>query len=242
MTELFLTPVHDAQLVWRYSPILRGAIRTLNYLVENGPIGLTPTKALKRYFVEWAAEVFEWPGFEPADLYAVNKVLNEQDFPPLVMLHDLLLNTRLARHHKGHLTVTRLGRALLREPTRLWSLLLNELLFHTDHGRYMREPYRFDGDWEMILDIINLEAHLGASEDQICAALININEEEIRRDYVLSSIIYMYVLRPLTWSGLLSEVASGSGLAREYIYLKTPLWAAALDLPSDALLPAQALH
>lgn len=242
MTELSLTPVHDVQLLWRYSPILRAASRTLRYLVENGPIGLTPAKALQRDFVEWAAEVFEWPGYEVADLYAVNKVLNEQDFPPLVVLHGVLLGTHLARHHKGHLTATRLGRALVREPARLWPLLLNELLFHTDHGRYMRQPSRFDGDWEMMFDIINLEIHTGASANRICAALLGTSEVEIRRDHVVRSIIYMYVLRPLTWLGLLSEVSSGHGLACKYIYLKTPLWAAALDLPSDADLSVQALH
>lgn len=43
------------------SPLLRGAQLTLDYIETNGPIGLTPLKALKRYFVQWAAEAFAWP-------------------------------------------------------------------------------------------------------------------------------------------------------------------------------------
>lgn len=62
------------------SPLLRGALLTLDYIETNGPIGLTPLKALKRYFVQWAAEAFAWPFYEPEDLYYLNKVLNEQDF------------------------------------------------------------------------------------------------------------------------------------------------------------------
>jgi len=60
---------------------------TIGYLKEHGPIGLTSNKALKHYLVAWAAEVFDWAGYTVEDLYAVNKVLNEHDFPPLVILH-----------------------------------------------------------------------------------------------------------------------------------------------------------
>ena len=77
------------------SPLLRAALLTLEYMEVNGSIGLTPSKALKRYFVEWAAEAFAWPKYTAADLYSFNKVLNEIDFPPLVVLHDLLVGLKL---------------------------------------------------------------------------------------------------------------------------------------------------
>jgi hypothetical protein len=38
----------------------------------NGPIGLTPSKALKRHFVEWAAEAFAWPKYTAVDLYSAS--------------------------------------------------------------------------------------------------------------------------------------------------------------------------
>jgi hypothetical protein len=43
-----------------YSPLLRAALLTLQYVEQNGPIGLTKTKAFKRVFVHWAAEHFDW--------------------------------------------------------------------------------------------------------------------------------------------------------------------------------------
>ena len=45
-------------------------------------------------FVHWAAAEFDWPGHTEADLFAVNKVLNEPDFAPLMVLHDLSMAAR----------------------------------------------------------------------------------------------------------------------------------------------------
>lgn len=56
-----------------YSPLLRAARLTLGYMVETGPIGITKTKAFKRYFVRWAAEHFEWPGRSYDDLMRYHK-------------------------------------------------------------------------------------------------------------------------------------------------------------------------
>lgn len=233
MKDVSFAAVHDVQALWRYSPILRGAIRTLNYLAGHGPIGLTPARELQHDFVEWAAEVFEWPGYGLAELYAGSKAIHEDDFLPLAVLHDLLLSTHLAKHHKGHLTVTRRGRASVGDPARLWEILLTNLLFRTDHAGYMRQPYQFSGDWERILEIMNLEVHQGASEERICAALLNATEADVRQDQAVRSVIGMYVLRPLVWSGLLAEIAIGRPAVREQIYVKTPLWDAALDLPGS---------
>lgn len=232
----------ETGLALQHSPLLRAALHTLRYIEANGPIALTASKALKRYYVEWAAEAFEWPYFTANDLYAANKVLNEQDFPPLVMLHDLLIATRLARHHKGHLALTNQGRTFAKDPVWLWHLLTRQILWRTDHRRYMRRPDRFDGDWRVILGVINLEAHEGASDEQIYAAILGVSEEQAKRDYVLTAILYGYVLRPLAWAGLLAEVRTGTGFAIQHIYFKTPLWHDAFQLPSDELLPTITRH
>ena len=236
-----LGPIIDEQAL-QYSPLLRGAIHILRYVEANGPIGLTPSKALKRYFVEWAAEAFRWPHFTAADLYAVNKVLNEHDFPPLVMLHDLLISAKLTRHYKGAMALTKLGRQLVDEPAKLWHVLTTQILWRTDHGRFMRHHDRFEGDWNLILGVINLEAHHGASDDRIYAAILGMSEEQARRDYTLTPILYAYVLRPLTYAGLLAEVRTGTGFSREHIYVKTPLWQAALRLPTDVSLSPTVRH
>lgn len=95
-----------------HSPLLKGALLTLAYIETNGPIDLTPSKALKRYFVESAAEAFSWPHYTAEELYYLNKVLNEADFVPLMMVHDLLISLKLARHQKGAMHIAKLGKQL----------------------------------------------------------------------------------------------------------------------------------
>lgn len=234
--------IQEVRALWRYSPILRAAIRTLNYLATHGPIGLTSARALPPDFVQWAAEVFEWPGYGLADLYADGIEIHEHDFLPLAVLHDLMLSTRLARHRQGCLAITRLGRASVGDPARLWEILLTELLFRTDHARYAGQPYQFSGDWDLILQIMHFEVHQGASEARICAALFNVSEADVGRDNVVRSTIKLHVLRPLVWSGLLAEIATGGTAARERIYVKTPLWDAALGGAGSGYCLTAAVH
>ncbi len=78
-----------------HSPLLRGALLTLHYAQEHGSIGLTQTKAFKRTFVHWAVENFDWPGKSAEEMFRYNKVINEFEFPPLELLHFLLVSLRL---------------------------------------------------------------------------------------------------------------------------------------------------
>ena len=104
------------------------AMKVLQYAQANGGIILTKSGNLYRKFVEWAAEDFRWPGFEPEELYAVNKVLNEPDFPPLFKLHEILLKARLIRHYKGRAVVTRAGASVIGHDAQLQIILATHLL------------------------------------------------------------------------------------------------------------------
>jgi hypothetical protein len=64
-----------------HSPLLRGALLTLQYAQEHGSIGLTKTKAFKRVFVHWAVEHFSWPGKSAEEMFRYSKVINEYEFP-----------------------------------------------------------------------------------------------------------------------------------------------------------------
>lgn len=229
----------DNDLPLSHALILKAALLTIGYIEENGPIGLTPTKALKRYFVAWAAEAFDWPAYTVEYLYAVNKVLNEHDFPPLVILHEVLLSAKLARHFKGTLRLTDLARQLKSEPARLWMLLTTHLLFVVDHGPYTRSDEPLFGNWDIFLNVINIEAQVAVTEEQLCSVLYGGEEEDIRRrDFKLTASLYVHVLRPLCWAGLLNEHRTGTCLNRRDFYTKTPLWPAALKLETDRhLLP-----
>ena len=89
--------------------MLRAALLTLQYAQEHGSIGLTKTKAFKRVFVHWAVEHFGWPGKSAEEMFRYNKVINEYEFPPLEVLHYLLISLRLGRHFKGEFRLTKRG-------------------------------------------------------------------------------------------------------------------------------------
>jgi hypothetical protein len=83
------------------SPMCVHGMKVLIRANEDG-IPLTKSGALYRKFVTSAAEDFRWPHYEADRLYAVNKVLNESDFMPLAIMHELMIGARLVRHYKGH--------------------------------------------------------------------------------------------------------------------------------------------
>jgi hypothetical protein len=236
-------PIADDELALAHSPLLRAAQLTIDYMVANGPIGLTPSKALKRYFVQWAAEAFAWPHHTAADLLAINRVLNEQDFPPLVVLHDVLLGARLARHYRGALVPTKMGIGLKDRPAQLWQLLASHLLFEIDHGRYARASERPVGIWDIFLNIINVEAQAGVTEERLCHVLFGGEERDFaRHGWQVAAGFYIHVLRPLCWTGLMDELRSRRGFDRQQLFVKTPLWPAALALETDASLRPVVRH
>ncbi|HRW61362.1 MAG TPA: hypothetical protein P5340_12005 [Defluviicoccus sp.] len=98
------------------------AMITLRHMGEQGGIGLTKSGAFNRKFVTWAVDQFNWPVYTAEDLYTTNKVLNEDDVPPLCYLHELLRCAKLIRHVKGTARLTRAGKAFLDDQGRLQAL------------------------------------------------------------------------------------------------------------------------
>lgn len=224
----FHAPAADAPEL-ALSPLHRAAMLTLRYLIETGPIGLTPNKALKRSFVTWAADAFNWPGYTTDDLYALNKVLNEHDFPPLVVLHDLLLAAKLARHRKGFLHITKFGKDLLAHPGSLWIALAQHLLLAAGHDDML------DVEWVSVLSAVNIEAHEGMTDKQFCARLMGAEDG----DYRFKSLVYVHVLRPLCWLGLLQESRQNRS---ERLFTKTALWPLALAFEDGPALAPVTTH
>jgi len=235
-------PVSDDDPALTVSPLLRCTLLTLDYIEANGPIGLTPLKALKRYFVQWAAEAFAWPDYTAEDLYYLNKVLNENDFPPLMVLHEVMISAKLVRHHKGALHSTRLGKELRANPGELWALLAHHLLSVVDHNQYTRVRHQLMGNWDIFLNVINVEAQAGVSEERLCSVLYGGEEEYRRHEFELSGTFYIHILRPLCWAGLLQAHRTGKRFMKSEIYTKTPLWSAALKLETDRHLHEPTRH
>ena len=105
-------PLSDDHPDLAHSPLLCAALLTLQYAQDHGAIGLTKTKAFKRVFVHWAVEQFDWPGRSAEEMFRCNKVINEYEFPPLEVLHYLLITLRLGRHFKGEFRLTERGTEL----------------------------------------------------------------------------------------------------------------------------------
>lgn len=238
-------PIADDNPALSYSPLLRGFLRTFAYLAEHGMIGLTPSKAFKRNFVHWAAREFEWPGHTEADLFAVNKVLNEQDFMPIVDIHFLLTTLKMGRHYKGQFKLTKAGTEVSQHPGRLFGIIAPFYLFevnHTGYTRFSEGPLL--GNWDMFLNILNVEAEDGITGADLRRTLYGATPESAlpRYDEVLGS-LYLNVLRPLCWTGLLHKTrVKGFQSTERSVFAKTPLWKAALKLETDSRVKTSTRH
>ena len=237
--------VSDDEPALAFSPLLRGFQKTFSYLQEHGTIGLTQSKGFKRNFVHWAAAEFDWPGHTEADLFSVNKVLNEQDFMPLGDIHFLLTTLKMGRHYKGQFKLTKAGTELIGQPGRLFGIITPYYLFEINHTGYTRfSDGPLLGNWDMFMNILNVEAEDGITGADLRRTLYG--EPELgpgpRYDDILGS-LYLNVLRPLCWAGLLQENrAKGLLRTRESTFTKTPLWKAALRLETDGMVSGATHH
>lgn len=225
--------VNDADPALVHSPMLRAVEMTFAYVAEHGGVALTPSKAFKRSFVHWAAAQFEWPGYSEADLFAVNKVLNEIDFGPLMDLHALMIALKIGRHYKGQFKLSKAGRSLVGHRGRLFGFITPFYLFEVDHLRFSRRETRPLGNWDIFLNVLNIEAEDGATGEEIRRALYGEPDDNHHFNETLSS-LYVQVLRPLCWTGLLHENrCDGLSRTERSMFTKTPLWRAALRLATD---------
>jgi hypothetical protein len=117
-----------------------GAMKTLTYIRDRGSIGLTKNGAFNRKFVTWAVDEFQWPRYTADDLYAINKILNEDDVLPLRYLHHLLLDARLIRHARDHARLTGAGRTHLSQPGLLQVALFETFFTRFDFAAHERWP------------------------------------------------------------------------------------------------------
>ena len=235
--------IEDGNPALAHSPMVRALERTFAYIAENGGIGLTPSKAFKRVFVHWAAREFDWPGYTEEDLFAINKVLNEIDFGPLMDLHDMMIALKIGRHYKGQFKLTKAGQGLVGHPGRVFGIVTPFYLFEVNHARFSRfDDESVLGNWDVFLNVLNVETEDGATGADLRRVLFGEPDLAGGFDDVLSS-LYIQVLRPLCWTGLLEENrAKGLLRTRESTFTKTPLWRAALKLETDSMVRQATRH
>jgi hypothetical protein len=219
-----------------HSPLLRGALLILQYTQEQGSIGLTKTKAFKRAFVHWAVQHFDWPGKSAEEMFRYNKVINEYEFPPLEILHFLLISLRLGRHFKGEFRLTKRGTELAQAPGRLFADLIPYFVLQVDHASYARLDDRPFGKWDIWLNVINVEANHGTTEVALFQTFYDEPQDWHTAGWRQMAAFSSYVLRPLEWAGLLIETREDRGDEQVRHLFKTPLWRSALNLDTDSML------
>ena len=225
-----------------YSPLLRAAQLTLGYVAQNGPIGITKTKSFKRYFVQWAAEHFGWPGMSLDELMRYHKVLNEYDLPPLELLHFLLTELKLGRHVGQEFRLTKRGLQAEKSTGALFQQLIPFYILNVDHASYGRFQDRPFGGWDAWLNVINVEIEHGASERALFETFYGRDSDWDNEGWREMAAFSHCVLKPLEWSGLLSIHETTEKGRASHVCFKTPLWRTALSLETDGMLDLALIH
>ena len=224
------------------SPLLRAALLTLHYAEDNGAIGLTKSKAFKRTFVHWAVEHFNWPGMSSEEMFRYNKVVNEYEFPPLGVLHFLLISLRLGRHYKGQFKITKRGRELLGSPGQLFAELIPFFVLRIEHASYSRFEEAPFGKWDVWLNVINIEVNHGTTEAHLFETFYGKPEDWHTAGWREMAAFSSCVLRPLEWAGLINSVREDADQVSIRHVFKTALWRSALGLESDEQLRPVAIQ
>lgn len=217
------------------SPLLRSMLLAVAYADGEGGIGLTATGAMNRKFVHWAAVHFLWPGFTAEDLYSMNKVLNENDMPPLWVLHDMTRHLKLLCRRKNVLLPTKRGREFLVNPHAFFDLIATDYLYSYIHATERKEAIQaLLRWWRMFLNLLNIKTREGCTAMEFVKILYpdtaHLSDTEMTVEaWKLKSEIQYGVLRRLCWH----EAREGLTLLHDGTFHKTPLWAACLQLESD---------
>ncbi|MGC4410920.1 hypothetical protein D4A92_22910 (plasmid) [Rhizobium rosettiformans] len=216
------------------SPVFRGMLLALSYAETHDGIGLTPAGAMNRKFVHWAAVSFQWPGFSEADLYSVNKVLDQSDMPPLWPVRDLLQRLKFLRLDKKCLVPSKRGLEFLANPRPQFNSIAAQYLYsHVGEGEEAREVRERMPFWKPLLERLEVEADHGCSPNGLLRALnpdlASLSDVEIfLKAWPLKMDLKYGYLRRLCWLGLLFEQREDRYSIQDGVYHKTPLWSACL--------------
>lgn len=228
------------------SRLCSAATTTLRHMGEEGGIALTKSGAFNRKFVTWAVDQFNWPGYTAEELYTINKVLNEDDVPPLCHLHELLRCAKLIGHVKGTARLTRAGKTFLDDQGRLQALLFETFFTKFDFAAHERWPIEMpDADTFHFLGVIRNRLTGWVPYPQFAGWCLPIDALPAQRGTPEEDAMFYLatrLVRPLIWLGLI-EKKEASPLDPIYTVAlrKSPLFDAFLrfEIRRDV---SQALH
>jgi hypothetical protein len=211
------------------SPLCVNGMKVLARASEDHGITLTKSGAFYRKFVTWAAEEFRWPGYEAEELYALNKVLNELDFMPLAIMHELLVGSRLLRHYKGMGVPTKAGKAIIGDHGALQADLFDAYFIDFDFSGYERFPASYgDADIVHFLGVVRNRLDDWVSLADLAGWCLPLDLITTYRFSPLEDAgyyLYSRLIRPLLWLGMIERHPDeGRFRIEDDRYRKTPLF------------------
>ncbi len=189
------------------------AMKLLRNILDNDGIKLTKSGALNRKCVEWAADAFSWPGYTPDALYVVNKVLNEDDFLPLYVMHELLRASRLIRKYKGSVLLSKAGKDIIGNYGALQAELFETFFLRFDFAGIERfaSPFEY-ADYRHFLGVADNRLHDWTPVVEFsgwCLPIYANAHQGFGPSEGMVFFILNRVIRPLKWLGLLEEIQTG---------------------------------
>lgn len=231
-----LNPLSDDDPLLDQSKLLCAFEKTLAYAQANNGIGLTKSNAFNRKFATWAAENFDWPAYSAEKLLRIQKVLNEEDIPPVMVIHDLLELMKFGRHMRDGFKLSKIAKSTAANRTTLFAELAHTYLLQYNHARTSRTDFKAPGNWDIFINVINVEAQHGLTEQHLIKTLYGLekNSGTIDREYYAHlGFLQSHVLRPLCWIGLLDAARENDDFLKSPTYWKTPLWSKCLSLETN---------
>jgi hypothetical protein len=151
--------------------------------------------------------------------------MNADNFPPLILIHELLQHHKLVRHYKKSMRLTKTGQKLREDIQALYKLVIPSYLFDVDHMAFSRMNEAPLGHWDIWINVLHLAADSPARLDKLYAELYgptdNINALESQKALYG---FYNGVIEPLILSGLLQENRAANDGVEACLISKTPIW------------------
>jgi hypothetical protein len=209
------------------SRLCNAGMTVLAHMSESGSVGLTGSGAFNRKFVVWAVDQFQWPGYTALELAVANRVLNEEDVFPLLVLHALLRGAKLIRRTGNKAVLTKDGNALVGDAGRLQVVLFETFFTRFDFAAFDRRPVEISGaDTVHFLGVVKNRLTTWVDYPTFaswCLPLAALPQEGLRQ----MAMFYLEtrVVRPLAWLGLIEQADPSYLAPLETVRLrKTPLF------------------
>jgi len=196
----------------RQSTIARNALLLLRAAAVGPGLKLTTTGNLSRGVVAEMCERFDWPGFDKAEAFQFNKVINEPDFLPLHFLRHIATAGKLLRRYKGNFRLTPGGQWMLEASNlrAVQAVLFHVALWHLDLGYFTMDLHHGwpQGDAGIVLWSLSVAANHWQSRERLTRLCTIPIDSVLHNKWELDTAAFATeakILRPLQWFGLLEH-------------------------------------